>query len=88
MRFQGVFLGSLEMLKSCRIIGGCFGALNLHTAVMSKIRKSNAGAQHKTPEIIFSKCLDGPWNPEVLVHRVLVKDSKPVTSGGIDRFVI
>jgi len=29
MRFQGVFLGSLEILKSCRIIGGWFGALNL-----------------------------------------------------------
>lgn len=59
-----------------------------YAAVMRMIKKSNSDARHRTPEIIFSKGLDGPWNPEVLVHRVLVKDSKPVTTGGIDRFLI
>jgi len=40
------------------------------------------------PPMVFSKQLPGPWNPEILVHRVILKDSLPFSSGGAERFVI
>lgn len=40
------------------------------------------------PSVIFSRRLVGPWNPEISIHRVVLKDSPPFVSGGEDRFVI
>lgn len=61
---------------------------NGYRDVMSRICRAGNAGKCKLPNIIFSKRLTGPWEPEVLVHRVLLGDSKPVTYGGEDRFVI
>ncbi|MFA5140764.1 MAG: hypothetical protein WC728_16180 [Elusimicrobiota bacterium] len=45
-------------------------------------------AAHETPDICFSRHICGPWNPEVQVFRAIVKDSPPITFGGIERFLI
>lgn len=42
----------------------------------------------ETPPVIFSSQLTGPWNPEISIHRVVLKDSPPFVSGGEERFVI
>ena len=42
----------------------------------------------KSPPVLFSKNLPGPWNPEISVHRVLLCDSKPILDGGLERFFI
>lgn len=61
---------------------------NGYKDVMSRICSAGNAEKCKVPDVIFSKRLSGPWEPEVLVHRVLLGDSKPVTYGGEDRFVI
>lgn len=57
-------------------------------AVEKRILKPGARPLSETPAIIFSKRLTGPWEPGVLVHRVVVEGSMPFTAGGIERFVI
>lgn len=59
-----------------------------YSGVEKRILSSNARPFSETPKVIFSKRLSGQWEPEVLVHRVLVDGSMPVTHGGIERFII
>jgi hypothetical protein len=59
-----------------------------YSEVEKRILNPNTRTCSETPKVIFSKRLPGPWEPEVLVHRVLVEGSMPVTLGGIERFVI
>lgn len=40
------------------------------------------------PEVVFSQSLPGPWEPEISIWRVILKDSLPFLSGGVDRFII
>lgn len=40
------------------------------------------------PDFIFAKNLQGPWQPEVFVTRILVADSLPITDGDHRRFLI
>jgi len=56
--------------------------------VSGKLNRSGGTASCEVPEVIFSKRLSGPWEPEVLVHRVLVDNARLVTFGGADRFVL
>jgi len=57
-------------------------------SVKERLLLSRTSVPRPTPPIMFSKHLPGPWEPEIRVHRVLVADSKPITCGGIDRFII
>ncbi|MEK7722580.1 MAG: YcaO-like family protein [Elusimicrobiota bacterium] len=59
-----------------------------YPGVEKRILRSDARPFSGTPKVIFSKRLAGLWEPEVLVHRVLVDGSMPVTEGGMERFVI
>lgn len=56
--------------------------------VSERLRLSDSAAPQTTTEVILSKFLPGPWNPEVNVCRVIVKGSEPINSGGVQRFVI
>lgn len=40
------------------------------------------------PDIQFEKELEGPWNPEVRIARVLVENSLPLEEGGLDRLLV
>lgn len=57
-------------------------------AITEKLRLSDSFAPQRTPKVVLSKYLPGPWNPEVNVYRVIVEDSNPINSGGVERFVI
>jgi hypothetical protein len=59
-----------------------------YSEVEKMILRPSARPFNETPEVIFSKRLAGPWEPEVLVHRVVLDGSMPFTAGGIGRFVI
>ena len=59
-----------------------------HAAVMERLKVSCKPAPMKSPGILFSKTLPGPWEPEIVVHRVLLNGSRPILDGGVDRFFI
>lgn len=56
--------------------------------VVERLRCGSGQTMPETPPVIFSSQLPGPWNPEISIHRVVLKDSPPFVSGGVDRFVI
>lgn len=57
--------------------------------VKDRIKQAPASAPVQTPKIVFSKRLEGPWNPEVLIHRVMLpSDSKPANGDALERFLI
>ena len=56
--------------------------------VIERFRRGSGKIMPETPPVIFSRQLPGPWNPEISIHRVVLKDSPPFVSGGEDRFVI
>jgi len=61
---------------------------NGYNMVKERIKQIADSKIHDTPKILLSKRLRGPWDPEVFVHRVLVKDSKLIKEGGVERFLI
>lgn len=56
--------------------------------VVERLRRGSGKIMPETPPVIFSRQLPGPWNPEISIHRVVLKDTPPFVSGGVDRFVI
>lgn len=40
------------------------------------------------PNMIFSLELQGPWNPEIAIWRVILENTKPFMDGGVHRFMI
>jgi hypothetical protein len=56
--------------------------------VVKKLRLTADAVQTVSPEIAFSKKLSGPWEPEIVVWRVIIKNSRPFLAGGVDRFLI
>lgn len=56
--------------------------------VEERLKFGKSCVYENLPRISFSRDLIGPWNPEVLVHRLLLEDSRPFSEGGVERFVI
>lgn len=66
-----------------------FGDLDHGFAEISKrLSAGTASAVKSTPDIVFSGELAGPWNPEIVVYRIVLRGSPAFLSGGIERFVI
>jgi len=40
------------------------------------------------PKINFAGILKGPWEPEIKVGRIVLKNSKEFTTGSVDKLVI
>jgi hypothetical protein len=60
-----------------------------YAMVKERIKESACPEPFKAPDIAFSKRLNGPWNPEVLVHRVMLSgDPKAATDPALERFLI
>jgi len=60
-----------------------------YAMVKERIKETVSPAPIKAPDIAFSKRLNGPWNPEVLVLRVMLSgDSKAANDTALDRFSI
>lgn len=56
--------------------------------VAERLHRGSGTVMPAAPSVIFSQRLAGPWNPEISIHRVVLKDSPPFVSGGEERFVI
>lgn len=56
--------------------------------VEERLKCSEPVIYNNLPRICFSRDLVGPWGPEVLVHRLLLEDSRPFSEGGVERFLI
>lgn len=59
-----------------------------HKIIMERLKIAYKAELQKPPQILLSKALAGPWEPEVFVHRVLLDDSRPILDGGLNRFFI
>lgn len=67
----------------------CFGADPCgFDKVSERLRRGAGAVMPAAPAVIFSQRLAGPWNPEISIHRVVLKDSPSFVSGGKERFVI
>ncbi len=53
---------------------------------LAECSKSNQAAPR--PKVLIAAALPGPWEPEVLVTRVVVADSPPIIEGDEKRFLI
>ena len=56
--------------------------------VSERLRLSDSTGSQQTTNIVLSKHLPGPWNPEVNIYRVIVEGSAPINCGGVERFII
>jgi len=61
---------------------------NGHEIIKGRIEIAAQANLLKPPQVLFSKNLPGPWEPEISVHRVLLCNSKPMLDGGLERFFI
>jgi hypothetical protein len=43
---------------------------------------------YKTPDLYFHGAVEGPWNPEIAVYRVLLEGCSHFYEGGVSRFMI
>ncbi|OGR77566.1 MAG: hypothetical protein A2X40_06700 [Elusimicrobia bacterium GWC2_65_9] len=60
-----------------------------YAMVKERIQETASPGPINPPDIAFSKRLDGPWNPEVLVHRVMISgDSRAANDAALERFLI
>lgn len=56
--------------------------------VKERLASAPARKKPEIPKVIFFKELEGPWNPEINIVRVVLEGSVPFLCGGEDRFVI
>lgn len=56
--------------------------------ISNRLLSGRSADNFKKPEILFSKRLPGPWDPEISVYRIILTESKPFMDGGVDRFLI
>lgn len=53
-----------------------------------KVVSKLSGGGFEPPAVFFSRRLPGPWDPDIVVHRVLLEGAAPINGGGLERFII
>jgi hypothetical protein len=56
--------------------------------VMRRLNVLNAPSDIEAPAPVFNRRLRGDWEPEILVHRVMVQQAMHLQEGGLERFLI
>ena len=56
--------------------------------VMRRLNVLSAPSDVEAPAPVFNRRLRGDWEPEILVHRVMVQQALHLQEGGLERFLI